>query len=407
MNLAAKQNMWIFNHYATTPEDMGTRTYDLANELVSRGHQVTVFASSFSHYKFRDDILASGEKHRIEDIDGIRFVWLRTFPYTANNWRRVVNILTYGWRAFTTACSLEDRPSVVMGKMFHPIAVIVAYLIARKKRCRFFFEVGDLWPETMVDRGRVSRKSPIVLVLKILERYLYRKADKIVSLLPYAHEYITSLGVPMGKIVWIPNGVVPSRYSSIAPYRRRGNSPFTVMFLGAFVKSNAIDVILEAAKILQDRNVASIHFVFVGDGQEKQMLVALANNLALKNVEFWPGVPKKEVSVVMSEADAFLFALRDLPIYRYGMSLSKCFDYLISGRPIIFSGNPRCNYVEEARAGFNVPPEDEHALADAINRLATASFEERAAMGERGRTYVRENFTWKILADRFEEAIYL
>ena len=46
-------NVWILNHYAGTPAEQATRTYDLATGLVRRGHHVTVIASSFSHSAIR------------------------------------------------------------------------------------------------------------------------------------------------------------------------------------------------------------------------------------------------------------------------------------------------------------------------------------------------------------------
>jgi len=64
-------NIWIFNQYAITP-DMpgGTRHYDLGRELVRRGHQVTIFASSFHHYLHREMRLRPGERWKFEDADG-------------------------------------------------------------------------------------------------------------------------------------------------------------------------------------------------------------------------------------------------------------------------------------------------------------------------------------------------
>ena len=74
-------NIWIFNHYATKPDEPATREYDIGKELVKRGHQITIFASSFSHYKFKEKYLAKGEKWKTENYEGVNFIWIRTFPY--------------------------------------------------------------------------------------------------------------------------------------------------------------------------------------------------------------------------------------------------------------------------------------------------------------------------------------
>jgi len=104
-------NIWILNHYAGTPDTMpATRPYDLSRELIKRSHSVTIFASSFCHHEFVEERLQPGERQKTENCDGVRFIWLRTFPYKGNNWRRVINMLSYAWRAFWVGKDLKkDR----------------------------------------------------------------------------------------------------------------------------------------------------------------------------------------------------------------------------------------------------------------------------------------------------------
>jgi len=119
-------NLWIFNHYAITP-DMpgGTRHYDLASELVHRGHKVTIFASSFHHGRYQEMKLAPNESWKVEDVDGIKFIWVKTFPYQRNNWRRVLNMVSYMLRAWSIGRRLPklaseiERPDVVIGSSVH------------------------------------------------------------------------------------------------------------------------------------------------------------------------------------------------------------------------------------------------------------------------------------------------
>ena len=94
------KNIWIFNHYAVTPDMAGgTRYYDLERELVRRGHKVTVFASEFNHHTKKYIKVHPKERFKIEDYHRVRFVWLNTIPYYGNNWRRVLNMISYGGRA--------------------------------------------------------------------------------------------------------------------------------------------------------------------------------------------------------------------------------------------------------------------------------------------------------------------
>ncbi len=389
-------NIWIFNHYAHPPDlPGGTRHYDLGQELVKRGHQVTIFASSFHHYLHRETRLQPRERWKTEDVNGVKFVWLRTPPYWRNDWRRVRNMVAFAIRAWRLSRKLTKlvpelgKPDVVIGSSPHLLTPLAAYWVAKRHRARFVMEVRDLWPQTIIDMGELSDHHPITRVLQTLERFLYHRAERIITLLPLAHEYITACGIPQKKIVWIPNGVDLARFrDNLSPARNDGK--FKVMYLGAHGQANALDVLLQAAKIVQDRGHEDIRVILVGDGPEKPKLMALARKLGLRNVEFREPVPKAEAPRTLCITDATVFILHDLPLYNYGISLNKLFEYLAASKPLILAGRPANNLVEEARCGLTVPPRDPQALADAVIKLSQMPKEEREAMGRRGREYVEK-----------------
>lgn len=141
-------NLWIFNHYAHPPDlPGGTRHFDLGRELVKRGHKVTIFASSFHHYLHKEVRLKPGEQWKLEDIEGLRFVWIRTPPYQRNDNRRVQSMLVYALRAWRLGQKLGPvlgRPDVVIGSSPHPFASLAAYWVARHHQTPFVMEVRDL-----------------------------------------------------------------------------------------------------------------------------------------------------------------------------------------------------------------------------------------------------------------------
>ena len=398
-------NIWILNHYADTPNEQATRSYDLGKQLVKRGHRVTVFASSFSHYRFREERLQHGETLKDEVYEGMRFIWVRTSPYNGNTWRRAVNMLSYSWRAFWIGACLEAKPDVIIGTCVHPFAPLSAHLLSVLKGCRFFYEVTDLWPQTLVDMGVLSQRSPITWGLRLLEQYLFRKADRIISLLPHIDAYLKDVGIPEGKAVWIPNGVDLSLFQHLTPYDGAVSGPFTVMYVGGHSKYHRLQVVFDAAKILQDEGWNNVRFVFVGDGAEKPHLVMYSRKLQLNNVEFRGLVPKRDLFRVLGEADALVYSFRSLPLLKYGVSPVKIFDYLASGRPILYALEGRNNPVAEAGAGITIPPEDPKALAKGIIELLTMRPEIRIQMGRRGVEYVTQYHSMSILAKRLESAL--
>lgn len=404
-------NIWIFNQYAHGPDlPGGTRHYDLGRELVRRGHRVTIFATSFHHYLHRETRLQPGERWKIEDLNGVRFVWIRTPPYWRNDWRRVRNMAIFTLRAWRLGRKLPKlmpevgKPDVVIGSSPHLLTPLAAYKVARSFRVPFVMEVRDLWPQTIIDMGAFGAKHPITKALQALERFLYYRAKRIITLLPLAHAYITALGIPREKIVWIPNGVDLSRFT-YSLSEKCNTSGFTVMYMGAHGYANALDVVIRAAKVVQEKGYNDIQFVLIGSGPEKPALISLARKLELQNVEFLDPVPKDEVPRVLAKAGAAVFVLRDIPLYRYGISLNKLFDYWALAKPIIMVGAPAQNPVEEIRCGLTVPPADSEALAEAVIKLYQMPKEEREAMGRRGREYVEKHHAIPVLADKLEKSL--
>jgi glycosyltransferase involved in cell wall biosynthesis len=398
------KNVWIFNHYATKPDEPATRAYDFGKELVKKGHKVTIFASSFSHYKFKEKYLNSREKWRVEEFNGVRFVWIRTFPYKKNDWRRVLNMLSYAWRVLLISRKFDEKPEIIIGTCVHPFAVLSAYLVSKNKKSRFFFEVTDLWPQNLIDMGKFKKSHPVVSLLALVEKFLFRKAEKIIIIPPGIRSYIENLGVDKEKIIWIPNGVDLSRYKDIKPYNGGRGEKIVFMYSGIHSKYASLEIILKAAQKLQKEGVNNLRFVLVGDGSEKPGLIKTAQEMQLNNVEFWDMVPKSEVYKVLNQADVFISIIKDV-VGMAGVSSNKLNDYLASGRPIIFAVNSKNNPVKDARAGITIPPENSEALVLVVKKMVSLKPEERVRMGRNGIEYAKKYIDIKILAEKFEKLL--
>lgn len=400
---STSMKIWIVNHYADPPDGLATRSYDIARRLVQRGHEVTIFASNFSHYHFKPTRELRGRPWRDEKLGGVRFIWIRTSRYKKNDSRRVLNMMSFAALAVVRgSIDRSGRPDAVVGVSVHPLAALAGWILAVARHSRFYFEVTDLWPQTLVDFGLLRDGSLTVRMMRRLETFLFRRAHRIIMLWRDTADYVEAAGGSRAKIAWVPHGVELEKYDELPPYDGGLGRPLRIMFLGGFVSANALDVLLKGAAVLQRRGCQDVRFVLVGAGTQLQELVSLVRDLGLVNVEFLPPVPKSEVPRVMVNADAFIYGLKDLPLYRYGISLNKLTDYLAGGRPIIFYGNSSYDPVADAGAGISVPPAQPEALADAVERLAKLSPEERQAMGRRGRQFLERHHAISLLAERVE-----
>jgi glycosyltransferase involved in cell wall biosynthesis len=386
----------------------GSRHYSLAKELVKRGHKVTIIASNFRHGTGGYNIeLQKKEKCREEIVDGIKFLWLDTPHYEGNTPRRLLNMAVFSLRARFNKLLIDraSKPDVVIGSSPHPCAALAAQRLASLHRIPFVLEVRDLWPQSLVDLGRISKYHPFIILLAWLERYLYKKAAGIIVLLPGAAEYIENLGIKREKIVWMPNGIDMDLLPDVNVSEKK-NGKFTVMYTGSHGLANSLETLIRSAKILQDEKWEDkIIFRLVGGGPEKLNLRKLAEELKLKNIIFEDPVPKKEVYKKMKEADIFVICAKKVSLYRWGMSPNKLFDYFVMAKPIIWAIEAFNDPVKEAGAGISIPPEDPVALAEAVKEIFYMKYEDRLEMGLRGREYVIKNHDFKILASRLENAL--
>ncbi|MEA1972830.1 MAG: glycosyltransferase family 4 protein [Candidatus Cloacimonadota bacterium] len=387
-------NIWIFNHHALTPDmSGGTRHFDFAKALVERGHSVSIIASSFHYSKYQELKNYENSHYLHEKIDGVDFIWIKTRPYYGNGTTRVINMLDYMYKALHV--KIENKPDIIIGSSVHLFAVYAAYKIAKKYHIPFVMEVRDIWPKTLIDLG-MSKWHPFILLLGFLEKFLYKKAEKIISLLPYAYEHIATLGIPKDKIIWIPNGVDLSRNGTIKAFSFLQKSQFNIVYAGAIGEANQINVLIQTAKLCE--KITDTHFHIIGDGPQRKFLESQKTD----NVTFYGALSKNDAIAKINGANILFFPLADSPIFNFGISSNKLFDYLASKKPIIFASNAKNNPIKDANAGISVKANDPLAVKEAIVKLKALPNEEIINLGNNGFKYVSEHHAISILSKKLE-----
>jgi glycosyltransferase involved in cell wall biosynthesis len=377
----------IHQAFAALDEPGGTRHHEFARLLVARGHRVTVIASPVSYLTGSKASEGSGHE------PGIRI--LRAPVYSAHHKSFVHRVFAFlSFMAASFLLGLRVRQVDLVWGTSPPIFQgVTAWLLARLKRVPFLFEVRDLWPQFAIAVGVL--KSPLLIRLSLwLERFLYRRADRMMVNSPAYVEHVQGRGAR--RVELVPNGADPAMFDPAdegADFRGAHGlqERYVVLYAGAHGMSNDLGVALEAAARLE-KTAPQVCLVFLGDGKEKPALQVRAAELGLGNVLFLPPVPKSEMAAALAAADACLAILKPIEEYKTTYP-NKVFDYMAAGRPVVLAidGVIR-EVVESAGCGLFAPPGEPAALAEAIRELAADPPAGRR-MGLAGRRHLEEHFS--------------
>jgi glycosyltransferase involved in cell wall biosynthesis len=256
-----------------------------------------------------------------------------------------------------------------------PLTVGLPAIAARwLRRKRVVFEVRDLWPELPAAMG-VIRNHLILSALSALEWMSYRSAVQLIGLAPGICEGIAKRGISPERITLIPNGCDTDLFR-VAPgtvSRPPGisDTDLLAVFAGAHGIANGLDAVLDAARVLKERNRHDIKLMLVGNGMKKPALVKRAREEGLDNVIFKDPMPKPELSKLMASADLGMQILLNVPAFYYGTSPNKFFDYVSAGLPVL-NNYPGwlAGLITEEKCGYAVPAADATRFADALEHAA-------------------------------------
>lgn len=392
--------VWYISKYVTSPRNakVGARGFFLLEELVKMGQSCLLVTSDSNHLA---DTEPMGKPYLDETCKGVKVRWVRTLKYgSARDWRRILSWLHFEWRVIRMPTTRLKRPDVVIASSLSLLSIFSGLYYRWKYGAKLIFEVRDIWPLVLVEEGGFSPWNPLVIACGIVERFAYRMADEIVGTMPNLSAHVAEvLGCPK-TAKCIPMGVDPSTLQEgeplpeayIATHIPRG--AFIVCHAGTIGVTNALDTFFECARIM--RRNRDVRFLVVGDGYMKAHYQTATADL--ENVVFAPRIPKAMVQSLLKEVDVVYFAAHPSKVLRYGQSLNKVIDYMLSGKPILASYSGYQSMINEAGCGIFIPAGDSTALAEEIIHLKSLSKDALSEMGVKGRAWILKNRRYSTLA---------
>lgn len=403
------KTIWLINQYASTPETgIGGRHYYLARELAKQGHNVYLIAASYTHL-LRHPVDTDVD-YKVDSVDGFSVVWVRVAKYAgAHSKKRILNWFSFSWKLRGLKNINLAKPDAILYSSPSLLGFLGAKHLARNYDARLAFEVRDIWPLTLVELGGFSPRHPFISLLQWVEDKAYRDSDIVVSNLKNSVAHMSQRGMLESKFTWIANGFsldeVAHKQSLNQNIDELVGGKFVVGYTGTLGLANSLASFISAAEIL--KNHTEIVFCLVGEGSEKSNLQRLVRDKQLANVRFVDAIPKVQIQSMLEHFDVCFIGLTADPLFRFGVSPNKLFDYFYSAKPVIYaieSGAYRP--VAESNSGIQVPPESPEAIADAIVQLYDMSKAERQILGDNGRRYAVENHEYGSLAKKLAQALF-
>ena len=383
-----------------------SRTYENAKRWVAMSHRVTVITCAPNH---PNGVLYPGYRNRWaqwETIDGIRVLRVRTY-LSANKGtvRRILNYVSYMVSAMGFSL-LTGKVDLVVSTSPQFFSGAAGYGVSRLKRKPWVLEIRDLWPESIIAVGAL-RNRRIIGLLEAIETFLYRHADHVVALTEAFKRHIAARGVPKKNISVITNGADLTRFSPQARNNDfRSSHGLTekciLSYVGTHGMAHGLDTVLRAAERLRNRE--DILFLLVGDGAERERLLAEKETMGLDNVLMLAQQPKENMPGIIGASDACMVLLKDTSLFRTVIP-SKIFEDMAMARPIVMGvkGESR-EIVEKGRCGLCIDPENDRQLAAAAVRIA-----DEPDLGERlgrdGRQFVSTFYSRDVLAEAYLQTL--
>jgi len=370
--------------------------HELARQLVHMGHNVTVITPGVE------------QKSQLEicEYDGVT-VWRFSSGAIKDvgKVKRAINetlLSTKAWRAISTKLSSDTFDGV----LYYSPSIFFGNLVRKiKKRCQCpsYLILRDLFPQWVIDAGMVKQGSAIERYFRYFEAQSYKQADMIGLMSEKNLDLFNRLTNDKYPTEILRNwaSLEPHKPQEAHKYKKQlGIEDKVVFFYGGNI-GHAQDMtnLMRLTKTMQQHNDA--HFLFVGQGDEVELINELALEWSLKNFSYLPSVSQEEFKDILAEMDVGLFSLaanhmaHNFP--------GKLLGYMVQSLPILGSvnvGNDLLDIVNSNEAGFiSVNGDDKMLFENAVKLMDLST---RQAIGASAYSLLGTEFSVESIAKSIE-----
>ncbi len=381
----------------------GLTITELAEGLAEQGVQVTIVAGPMT-VAYRDRRVPKRIQHKgvtIHRVWGTQYSKLSTWGKAVNQWSVALGM---GWYVLTTP---------IKGPVFcisnPPFLHWIVALMAKIKRYRWVAVVFDVYPDALIASRWLEESSWLVWGWRWLNRWAYGCANRVVvigrcmakrvqSQLPAS---VWSRIIPIH--VWADDRGIAMNQNEVN-FRERWElgDDFIVGYSGNLARFHDVMTLVRVADLMRD--VSGLRFLIVGEGAQKQAVMAYCRDRALSNVLIHSYVPREELGSLLHTFDVGVVSLETEFV---GISVpSKSYGLMAAGVPVLGllpEESEVAHLIRESGCGWVIPPHQPELLMSALKAaMQDAHLMER---GQRGLELVRTRYSLGEAVLRYIELI--
>lgn len=379
----------------------------IAEELVNRGHQITVLTGKPHYGKWH--IYSGYEKVNTEDYKGIKIIRLNETPRKKGIIGLVLNYLSIK-RIYSKALKkMTEKYDIVFSHAMSPIFFMNGISSYCKRTNTPHFHYGfDLWPESLIAAGYFKRNSLFFSQIKKVSINNYKGCDQITFASPSAEKYFRDylqLDVNF-KHIYQPCLTDKPSLQFVDGHKYRQEDKIHILFCGTIAKFNHLDLIIKSLD--NEYLKANIVFDIVGSGSDKENIEKIVEEKHLNDTVVFHGrVTPAQTRDFYKNADVLFVPL----FYNSATSLmipQKLIEYFMYSRPIfgMIKGDG-ADLLEKASSQNIVADQTVDSLQESLIKLLKMSNEDFEKCGKENRKFFDDNprFSLDRICDEIEECL--
>lgn len=384
---------------------------ELAEELKHKGHSVTVITTWPEYNLDREVAHKTFNEYEVEN--GITVIRVKTLPHHNVNYivRGLSQLLMPAQFLLKLHKYKIKSDATIVYSPPLPLALVGSWL--RRKGVRYILNVQDLFPQNAIDLGILKSKKQIKF-FQFLERFAYQTADVVTVHSEGNRKMVLGQHPELEpKLRLLHNWVDIEHHSSddsakryaVVDFRQKWNitQKHIAVFAGVMGPSQYLELVLYVAEQLQD--LTDLLFLFVGDGKEKENLIAIAKNKNLKNVRFEGFISRDVYPNLLAISSIGLVCLS--PQNKTPVVPGKILGHMAAAIPVaafLHTASDGHQLVKDAECGISIQSHDWDACALALRQFMSKSAQ-FTEIGMRGKSYATEHFSKEKCVEQLESML--